>query len=90
MMVHFISGHNHLRYHQLLTGKTISVECRLCVEEAETAWHILCDCPALAMARLMAFLEDQSKANPPPDQLFNFISTHISYLLIYPLVTASV
>ena len=84
MMVHFISGHNHLRYHQVLTGKTRIIECRLCGECAETAWHILRDCPALEMARLMAFLEDQSKSNPPPDRLFQFITTNIPHLLVYP------
>ena len=83
-MVHFISGHNHLLYHQLLTGKTQSALCRLCQEETETAWHFLTKCPALEMGRLMFFLQHQTKENPQPDSLFNFITTFIPHLLVHP------
>ena len=50
MMVQFISGHNHLKYHQTLTGKSQISQCRLCEEDTETAWHLLNTCPALELS----------------------------------------
>ena len=36
-------------------GKRQEDTCRLCMEESETAQHIMCECPAVARVRLNHF-----------------------------------
>jgi hypothetical protein len=55
----FITGilteHNGLIYHMHRIGKIRDENCRLCLEESETALHIMCECPAIARIRLKHF-----------------------------------
>jgi len=63
-MVQLLTGHSFLRDHQAKMVKSTELECRLCLEEDETSFHIIALCPALAKQRLHSlgtlFLE------PPP------------------------
>jgi hypothetical protein len=50
-----LTGHNGLNYHMHRIGKSRNENCRLCLEESETAQHIMCECPATARIRLKHF-----------------------------------
>ncbi len=52
-MVQIITGHNFMKRHESLVQDTDDSECRLCLEEEETSYHIFAECPALARTRLM-------------------------------------
>ena len=47
----FITGHGYFNYHQFKCGQTDDPLCRLCLEEDESAAHLLYDCPALELTR---------------------------------------
>ena len=51
IMVQLITGHNHLRRHSALVDPDEESECRLCLEDEESSFHIVAECPALARAR---------------------------------------
>lgn len=55
IMVQLITGHNFLKRHESLVNKDDSNECRLCLEDEETSFHIVAECPALAEPRLLTF-----------------------------------
>lgn len=50
-----LTGHCGLKSHMHKIGKSQEDTCRLCMEESETAQHILCECPATARVRLKYF-----------------------------------
>ena len=50
-----ITGHNFLKRHDSLVNKDDDNECRLCLEDTETSFHIVAECPALAEPRLRTF-----------------------------------
>jgi hypothetical protein len=57
-MVHIITGHGFLNYHNaLVEGSTDPDEalCRRCVEEDETSFHVIAECPAFCVARASVF-----------------------------------
>ena len=62
-----VAGHGNFRYHLKKMGLIEDDICRLCLEEAETAVHILCQCPALASRRATVlgrrFIGEDSAAN---------------------------
>ena len=47
-----VTGHCKLNYHLKKIGLVDNEICRLCKLSAETAEHILCECPAVARRRL--------------------------------------
>ena len=49
------TGHCRLRHHMSRLGLAENAECRLCMEDDETAEHILCRCPALGRTRQVIF-----------------------------------
>ena len=52
----FITGHNRLKHHEhLLSVEIIDSICRLCLEEEETAWHLIGECPSLVQLRANVF-----------------------------------
>ena len=55
VLVQIITGHNFLKRHQALVDEDDDNECRLCLEDEETSFHILAECPALAAQRLNVF-----------------------------------
>jgi hypothetical protein len=50
-----LTGHCGLRYHMHRMGKDLEDTCRLCMEESETARHVMCECPAVTRIRLERF-----------------------------------
>ena len=50
--VRHLTGHSFLRKHNKLIGETEHEECRLCLEDEESSWHILAECPALTRQRM--------------------------------------
>ena len=57
-IVQFITGHNHLSYHQHRIGNTELNTCQYCDEyEEETAHHIICRCPVFTTTRMEYFGE---------------------------------
>ena len=50
-----ITGHNFMNRHQALVDKTTDPECRYCMEDDESSFHIIGDCPAFAVQRWAAF-----------------------------------
>jgi ribonuclease HI/retron-type reverse transcriptase len=51
LFVQLITGHNFMNRHQALVDKTTDPLCRLCLEDEETSFHIIAECPALAATR---------------------------------------
>ncbi len=50
-MVQLITGHNFLKRHESLVNDGDDDECRLCLEDQETSYHVFAECPALAGIR---------------------------------------
>jgi hypothetical protein len=50
-MVGLFSGHCHLKGHLFKLALTDGQTCERCLEEDESATHILCDCEAIAYLR---------------------------------------
>ena len=56
VIVGLYTGHCQLRRHLKIIGViNENPECRLCKQEPETAYHILCECTALARLRMEIF-----------------------------------
>ena len=51
LFVQVITGHNFLKRHEALVTDTEDNECRLCLEDEETTFHVFAECPALAEQR---------------------------------------
>ncbi len=47
LTLQFLTGHNKLRRHLSLSDQNIDATCRFCLEDDETAWHLVAECPAL-------------------------------------------
>ena len=54
-VVQLITGHNHMRRHEAIVNDEGERECRLCLEEEESSFHIMAECPALARPRHQVF-----------------------------------
>ena len=55
-MIQFLSGHNKLKYHMnLQEGKIDPGSCRLCMEDEESSFHIIGECPAMEHIRFEIF-----------------------------------
>lgn len=50
-----ITGHCSLRKHLHKIGKATEPDCRLCGMDDETAFHILCECPATERVRITEY-----------------------------------
>jgi len=46
-LVQLFTGHNYLHRHESLVHGT-EADCRLCLEDEETSFHVMAECPALA------------------------------------------
>jgi len=55
LMVQIITGHNFMKRHSSLVDPDEEAECRLCLEDEESSFHIFAECPALARLRQMCF-----------------------------------
>ena len=54
-LVQLITGHNFMKRHESLVNSDEDNECRLCLEDTETSFHVMAECPALARERLEVF-----------------------------------
>ena len=63
-MVQFITGHNFMARHSHLLKEWDDPTCRLCLEEEETAWHVVAECPATRCLREDIFQEHFLWPNP--------------------------
>lgn len=77
LMIGLYTGHCRLRHHMHKMGIADTTECRLCMEDEETANHILCECPAAARTRFETFGEAQIRPSDlnlhSPRKIINFI-----------------
>lgn len=56
LVVQLITGFNGFMYHESNIAKEeVDSTCRLCLEDTETSWHIVCECPALWRLRREIF-----------------------------------
>ena len=64
-------------YHLRNMGRVPDDTCRFCMEETETAEHILCACPAISQKRLLAtsawFLEPKEVFELAPARIAKFL-----------------
>ena len=74
-LVQTLTGHNFLNRHQHVIDPDASGECRLCMEDDESSWHVVAECPALARTRLSVFGSHALEAPPnwSPNQLARFL-----------------
>ena len=68
-MVQFITGHNKLKRHKnIQDGILDPYSCRLCLEEEESSFHVIAECPAMQIHRTEVFKQPVPKNLPnPPD-----------------------
>lgn len=50
-LVGFVTGHFPFKGHLKIMGVTQDTQCQRCLEDEETAYHLLCECPALSQRR---------------------------------------
>jgi hypothetical protein len=71
------NGHFGLRYHMHRIGKGLEDTYRLCMEESETAQHVMCECPAVAWIRLetfgKGFMSPQTVKSLKPKSILGFL-----------------
>ena len=69
-----LTGHNRLKRHEAILNKDENDSlCRLCEEDEESAFHIICECPALWRVRADIFLELRPLNNPPKWEVHQFM-----------------
>ena len=64
LMVQMITGHNRLNRHESVVNHEGDPTCRLCLEDEETSWHIISECPALWRNREQIFGQKFLDLNP--------------------------
>jgi hypothetical protein len=76
-VVGLLTGHCHLKGHLFKIGLTDDSTCERCLEEDESATHILCDCEALANLRFrhlgQFFMEPSVYYDTPINRVLHFI-----------------
>ena len=64
-MIQFITGHNKLKRHKnIQEGVEDPESCRLCLEDEESSFHVIAECPALLRARYEIFNKQILKSYP--------------------------
>ena len=62
----FLTGHNKLKRHKnIQNGVTDPHSCRLCLEEEESSFHVIAECPAMQTYRSEVFKLPTTLPNPP-------------------------
>jgi hypothetical protein len=54
-LVQLFTSHNNLMRHQFIINNGVDSTCRLCLEDEETSWHAITECPALIQKRWEIF-----------------------------------
>ena len=66
-IVQFLTGHNKLKRHRnIQDGITDPESCRLCLEEEESSYHVIAECPALQSYRRKVFQLSNPTTFPDP------------------------
>ena len=47
-IIRIITGHNELNYHRNNVDSNIEKDCRFCLEDDITAWHVMNECPVFS------------------------------------------
>ena len=78
-LVQFLTGHNKLKRHKnLQNGVTDLHSCRLCLEEEESSFHVIAECPATLQYRSRIFKLPAPAILPnPPDWTVSQVNTFI-------------
>jgi hypothetical protein len=75
-MVGLLTGHCHLKGHLFKLGLTDDPICERCLEEDESATHVLCDCQAIAHLRFrhlgQFFMEPGDYYDAPISKVLQF------------------
>jgi hypothetical protein len=76
-MIGLFIGHSHLKGHLFKLGLADDRICERCLEEDESATHILCDCEAIAYLRFhhlgQFFMEPSDYYDAPLNEVLQFI-----------------
>jgi hypothetical protein len=76
-VVRLFAGHSHLKGHLFKLGLTDDPTCGKCLEDDESATHILCDCESLAYLRFrhlgQFFMEPSDYYDAPISKVLHFI-----------------
>jgi hypothetical protein len=76
-VVGLLTGHCHLKGHLFKLGLTVDPTCERCLQEDESATHILCDCEAIAYLRFrhlgQFFMEPSNFYDGPIIKVLHFI-----------------
>ena len=65
-LVQFLTGHNMLKRHKNIQNGVIDPHsCRLCLEEEESSFHVIAECPAMQSYRSGVFKLPTILPNPP-------------------------
>ena len=75
-LVQFLTGHNKLKRHKNLQDGVIDPHsCRLCLEEEESSFHVIAECPATLSYRSRIFNLPAPAILPnPPDWTISQVS----------------
>ena len=57
-ILRLISGHNGLFYFKHKVDPEINPQCRFCLEDNETFYHLITDCPVFKLSRDSIFLDE--------------------------------
>jgi hypothetical protein len=72
-----LTGHCHLKRHFFKLGLTVDPTCERCLEEDESATHVLCDCEAVAHLRFhhlgQFFMEPGDYYDAPISRVLQFV-----------------
>ena len=65
LMVQFLTGHNRLKRHTNIQNNVSDLySCRFCLEDEESSYHVIAECPALKTYRYVAFGNSSTLPNP--------------------------
>ena len=64
LMTQLFTGHNFMMRHQNIIDSYVDPTCRLCEEDEESVAHIVGNCTALSVKRLLLW-EDPGEFSPP-------------------------
>ena len=79
-MIQLITGHGFNRHHLRVLGLSEDEQCRYCLEDDESTWHVVAECPALSDIRVRAFQFRYLAINDfKPDYIYRF-PTFVSHV----------
>jgi hypothetical protein len=78
-IVGLLTGHCHLKGHLFKLGLTVDLTCKRCLEEDESATHILCDSEAIVHLRFrhlgQFFMEPGDYYDAPRSRVLQFVQS---------------